>query len=115
MKTIKIIDLMIKIANGEEVPKKIKYYDTLYVYEDKNKDYFCGDKDEYYTDALLFPYTISPKEFLNYVVEIVEDKPEEIIANALNYIEEHKSTNPHLTLLLVDSEIEELEKILKGE
>ena len=30
-KTIKIIDLLNKIANGEEVPKKIKYKNEIYI------------------------------------------------------------------------------------
>lgn len=35
-KTIKIIDLLNKIANGEEVPKKIKVWgNTFFRYEDK--------------------------------------------------------------------------------
>lgn len=37
------------------------------------------------------------------------------IDKAREYIKEHKFTNPHLASLLVDSEITELEKILKGE
>jgi hypothetical protein len=41
MKTIKVIDLLNKIANGEEVPKKIKYRNNIYEYEDS--DYFGND------------------------------------------------------------------------
>ena len=37
MKTIKIIDLLNKIANGEEVPKKIKYENDIY----KHIDNYC--------------------------------------------------------------------------
>lgn len=36
MKTIKVIDLFIKLANGEEVPKKIKYEGVIYNYEFQN-------------------------------------------------------------------------------
>ena len=36
---MKIIDLLVKIANGEEVPKKIKWEDTIYAYSESDKDY----------------------------------------------------------------------------
>ena len=39
MKTIKIIDLLNKIANGEEVPKKIKYLIYEYTYNDNDEEY----------------------------------------------------------------------------
>ena len=34
MKIIRIIDLLNKIANNEEMPKKIKYKKLIYVYEE---------------------------------------------------------------------------------
>ena len=44
---MKVIDLLNKIANGEEVPKKIKYHDKIYNYEEFNigygKDYFNAE------------------------------------------------------------------------
>jgi len=43
------------------------------------------------------------------------DKLQEIIDKAIEYIKKHKNTNPHLTSLLVNNEIIELENILKGE
>ena len=75
MKTIKIIDLFIKIANGEEVPKKIKYRDVIYNYD--KEDYFGGDAEEYYNDALLLPHVVNVYKFLNEEVEIIEDTPKE--------------------------------------
>ena len=36
---IKIIDLLTKIANGEEVPKKIKWENIIYAYSEYDKDY----------------------------------------------------------------------------
>lgn len=39
---MKIIDLLNKIANGEEVPKKIKYYDIEYKYDGKFYYTDCG-------------------------------------------------------------------------
>ena len=36
MKKIKIIDLLIKIANNEEVPKKIKFGGVVWLYVGRN-------------------------------------------------------------------------------
>lgn len=75
-KTIKIIELLNKIANGEEIPKKIKYinriyefkystYGTGYLYE------INGIKHWFSEDALS-----DSTEDLNYEVEIIEDEEE---------------------------------------
>ena len=47
MKTIKVIDLLNKIANGEEVPKKIKYKTWTFIYVDE----FYGYMKENYLAA----------------------------------------------------------------
>jgi len=39
MKTIKVIDLLNKIANGEEVPKKIIFLGNTYRYDEIDKTY----------------------------------------------------------------------------
>ncbi len=70
MKTeTKIIDILIKIANNEEVPKKIKYQDKIWEYKEYNSDY----KNE---DIYLFEYLfkrLNTKYFINYGVEIIEE------------------------------------------
>ena len=40
MKTIKIIDLLNKIANDEEIPKYVEYYDKLHQKEDTMMCYY---------------------------------------------------------------------------
>lgn len=74
---MKVIDLLNKIANGEEVPKKIKWEDTIYAYSDYDKDYleFPFSEEEYsglfnMKDSIL-------TQFLNDEVEIIEDTPKE--------------------------------------
>ena len=78
---MKIIELLNKIANGEEIPKKIKYlnriyeykyttYGTGYLYEDKGIKYWFSE------DALS-----DSAEELNYEVEIIEDEEEIDIQN----------------------------------
>ena len=64
-KAIKVIDLLNKIANGEEAPKKIKYNDEEYHTNIFNTYYF----DDNNGTALNF-------ENLNDEVEIIEEEPE---------------------------------------
>jgi hypothetical protein len=42
---IKIIDLLNKIANGEEVPKKIKFDNVIFVYIDKWEQYVTKEEE----------------------------------------------------------------------
>ena len=46
MKTIKVIDLLNKIANGEEVPKEIKYNGFYYHYEYGNYIWHVDEETE---------------------------------------------------------------------
>lgn len=72
MKTIKIIDLFNKIANGEEVPKKIKYKGLIY-YQD-GRGYF-HDETEYTTEQ-AFLEGVRTDMVLNDVVEILDEEDE---------------------------------------
>lgn len=73
MKTIKIIELLTKIANGKEVPNKIKWRDDIWKYDDRIQDY----TNEH---LMLFEQLkiIRTKEFLNDEVEILDEDDEEI-------------------------------------
>ena len=44
---IKVIDLLNKIANEEDLPKKIKHENEIYIYEKHCKDYSCISNKEY--------------------------------------------------------------------
>ena len=71
MKTIKVIDLFNKIANGEEVPNHIRYEGIDLYYNKKNNCYdliMSNVREEFYT----FSYSD-----LNNEVEIIEDTPKE--------------------------------------
>ena len=65
---MKIIDLLNKIANGEEVPQKIIYKDNEYKWE-RNTDYRKGD-------IFLFTEECICQTFLNAKVEIIEEEKE---------------------------------------
>ena len=70
-KTIKIIDLLNKIANGEEVPKKIKVGNNFYYEYAENIDY--RSKEGTY---LFDTYIQINKEDMNMKVEIIEEDKE---------------------------------------
>ena len=65
---MKVIDLLNKIANGEEVPKKIQVYSDIFVFDDSNGVY---EHEETRTNLL----SIYNGNILNYEVRIkAEDK-----------------------------------------
>ena len=64
---IKVIDLLNKIANGEEVPKKIKYEKDTYIHID-NYCYYCEDTNLILSDRIFVEYSK-----LNDEVEIIEE------------------------------------------
>ena len=64
---IKIIDLLNKIANNEEVPKKIKYEKDTYIHID-NYCYYCEDTNLILSDRIFAEYSK-----LNDEVEILEE------------------------------------------
>lgn len=74
-KTIKIIDLLNKNANGEEVPEKIKYRNCIF-----NKTFGAGINPNYvnYDNTYLLEYVSNEADSLNELVEILEDNTEEI-------------------------------------
>ena len=85
---MKVIDLLNKIANGEEVPKIIKYDETIYLF--RNYDYkeysiekgICDEQTSWIEDKFDF-YKINDE------VEIIEEdkKIEKIkILNCDNYV-----------------------------
>ena len=69
---MKVIDLLNKIANGEEIPKKIKY-DSLIWEEELLKDY--KNKELGY---LFDKYMCFNEETLNNEVEILDKTEEEL-------------------------------------
>ena len=71
-KTIKVIDLLNKIANGEDVPRKIKWRDKIWDYWEGDQDY-KSKQGRWFTSNLN---DIRTKEFVNDTVEIIEEEPE---------------------------------------
>lgn len=72
---MKLIDLLNKIANGEEVPKKIKFQNVLYEY-DRNRKEYIHEIEEFCSETLLFNvmYCHFINEILEAEVEVIEDE-----------------------------------------
>ena len=68
MNSMKIIDLLNKIANGEETPKKIKYENDIYILTD-NYCYYCDE-----TNLILSDRLYAEQSRLNDEVEILEEE-----------------------------------------
>lgn len=71
-KKIKIIELMQKCANKENIPERIVYKNTVFTLNDC-KNYYNEEEDE-----RLLDYIIPTFSNLNDEVEILEDNTEEI-------------------------------------
>lgn len=67
---MKVIDLLNKIANGEEVPTIIKHKHNIWTYRNDVKDY--TDETQFFLGEYIFQED-TQKE-LNDEVEIIEDK-----------------------------------------
>ena len=63
---MKIIDLLNKIANNEKVPKRVRYINLIWEYDDEIKDYI-------HDDLYLF-YKINGIGLTENYVEILEEK-----------------------------------------
>jgi hypothetical protein len=83
-----VIDLLNKIANGEEVPKKIKYDDEIFIYDNQIDKYWNIDNTNNLYDILSRFVGIA----LNDEVEVIEEdkKIEKIDVNYLQTIKKWK-------------------------
>ena len=122
MKTIKIIDLLNKIAKGEEVPKKIKLNEIIF--ECQGDDYLFIDKDN--TNYWLFSEPYSDKfeyleNFLKSEVEIIEEEnkiPEKInVKGSYNSNKGYEDFNDNEKILVdkINEIIDYLKSKEKGE
>lgn len=84
---MKIIDILNKIANGEEVPKKIKYDARIMEYDHNKQDYngYYSNGNGNWLFQYLFDKCRDTKHFINDEVEIIEEKPKHI--EEINYLE----------------------------
>lgn len=112
MKKIKIIDLLNKVANGEEVPQKIKYKNVNRHFDEDDQDY---RNDEKGTELYLFHTVLTSgsgellKERLNDEVEIIEEDIKE------NPTFEEYMKNPEKYWNNLLEELDEIKQYLKND
>lgn len=70
---MKIIDLLVKISQGERMPKKIKYEGYVWEYDKVAKDYYRNDIDEEYIYLFQDLFKKETGLFINNEVEIIEE------------------------------------------
>ena len=109
---MKIIDLLNKIANGEEVPKKFKY-DNLIFTKRWDDAYFDNEGDDLH-DSLCIDFSN-----LNDEVEIIEeDKKIKLITMRADMVGtiENKIENLNINQMAIEDKINEIINILnKGD
>jgi hypothetical protein len=71
---MKVIDLLNKIANEDEIPEKIKYENYIYWYDKNWKDYKNAQVE---FRSYLISCRYHNTDFLNEEVEIIDDEQEE--------------------------------------
>lgn len=79
---IKTIDLLFKIANNEDVPKKIKFEDKIWKYNSSVQDYMNEDNNEYLFANI---FGMETEIALNREVEIIEE--EKKIEHCISFVE----------------------------
>ena len=71
---MKVIDILNKINNNEEVPKKIKFDDTVFEYDKEQKEYNHRKDDGFYETLL---YRVMTTHFIDVLleaeVEVIEE------------------------------------------
>ncbi len=108
---MKIIDILNKIANGEEVPKKIIFRGRKYEYSERIMNLFNYkniDNDKYLSEL----YHI--ENILNDEVEIIEERPEPIEELKLVSFEEFKTMTPGERYRVTIAEYDRINKLIKA-
>lgn len=76
---MKVIDLLNKINKGEEIPKKVKYEDTIFAYDKDRKEYIY-ELNDWSSETILFKITNEHTHFIQDLlkaeVEVIEEKKE---------------------------------------
>ena len=76
---MKLIDLLNKIANGEEIPQKFIYNDYIFNLGDDNR--YRDNEDDYLSDSIRYDF-----ENLNEEIKIIEDEDIERLKESISRI-----------------------------
>ena len=107
MKTIRIIDLLNKIANNEEMPKKIKYKKLIYVYEEGayGWSYYIQNSGIKFLLTDIFNSIDGILNILNDEVEIIEENK---IPEKLGKIEDNDGYMDQSDVIKIGEKIDEI-------
>lgn len=100
---MKVIDLLQRIANKEEVPKKIKVLFNVFEYDEDNYKYRNVDET---LDNLFEHLDFYKGIVLNDEIEIIEDTPKE--DKKIEKLNEHIFVNAHSIVLKINEIIDRL-------
>ena len=73
---MRIVDLLCKMANGEDLPKKIKYNEIIWILKETPEDYDYYSEDEEFLWSFLDEYItlhFGITDILSWEVEIIEN------------------------------------------
>ena len=109
---MKVIDLLNKIAKGEEVPKEVKYKTHYWKYNEARNDYVDGDEDNVFSCSNYDIVNMLDKE-VQVIEEVEEDEFEDIeeINNA--YYHESQDKINQMFKLTINDLIKNQKKIIE--
>ena len=111
---MKIIDLINKINNNEEVPEKIKFDNTIFEYNKKQKEY-SYQKDNGLYETLL--YRVMTTHFIDVLlraeVEVIEENKEIKELNKISY-DEFKYTDTKHRFDLTNIEYDKINELVRA-
>ena len=95
---MKVIDLINKINNNEEAPKKIKLDNVIFEF-DKDKEEYIHKLDDWRSETILFKAmnenTYFIQDLLKIEVEVIQENKEIEELNKISYDEFKYSDNKH--------------------
>ena len=107
-KKIKIIELMQKCANKENIPERIAYKNTIFILNDC-KNYYNEEKDERLLDYII-PTFSNLNDYVEILEDNTEDNTEEIEELLIKLLEKVKNTPDDVIEQAIDSLQEKLRK-----
>mgnify|MGYP003290344048 CR=1 FL=1 len=96
---MKVIDLLNKIANNEEVPKKFKYMGYCYSWCESCEIHEATDEKGYRFNLYDF---IAKKGNLNDKIEIIEEKPKKIEEVDICIMHDFNATNGNFQITQIN-------------
>ena len=113
---MKVIDLSNKINKGEEIPKKVKYEDTIFAYDKDRKEYIY-ELDDWCSETILFKITNEHTHFIQDLlkaeVEVIEENKEIEELNKISY-DEFKYTDTEHRFDLTNIEYDKINELVRA-